>query len=83
MSRARTPGPWEIQRNLCDVVRPNGWLIASVTIRENLDLIASAPDLLAICEELEESAEYWSEYDVPLGIVDRLRAALAKARGQA
>jgi hypothetical protein len=35
--------------------------------------------LLAVCKELEESAAYWSEYDTPLGIVDRLRAAIAKA----
>ena len=36
-------------------------------------------DLLAVVKELETSASYWSEYDVPLGIVDRLRAAIAKA----
>lgn len=42
-------------------------------------LIAAAPDLLAVLKELEESASYWSEYDVPLGIVERIRAALAKA----
>jgi hypothetical protein len=44
-------------------------------------LIAAAPDLLAVCQELAESAAYWSEYDVPLGIVDRLKAAIAKATG--
>lgn len=44
-------------------------------------LIAAAPDLLAVCKELEASASYWSEYDVPLGIVDRLKAAIAKATG--
>lgn len=42
-------------------------------------LIEAAPHLLAVAKELEESASYWSEYDVPLGIVDRLRAAIAKA----
>lgn len=35
--------------------------------------------LLAVAKELQESAAYWSEYDVPLGIVDRLNAAIAKA----
>lgn len=38
-------------------------------------------DLLAVVEELIESAAYWSEYDVPLGIVDRMKAAVKKARG--
>ena len=47
----------------------------------NGHLIASAPDLLAVVKELEESSSYWSEYDVPLGIVDRIRAAIANAEG--
>ena len=37
--------------------------------------------LVAVVEELLESAAYWSEYDVPLGIVDRMRTALDKAKG--
>jgi len=48
---------------------------------ERARLIAAAPDLLAVCQELADSAAYWSEYDVPLGIVDRLKAAIAKATG--
>ena len=44
-------------------------------------LDAAAHDLLKVVEELEESAAYWSDYDVPLGIVDRINAALKKARG--
>ena len=39
-------------------------------------------ELLTVVKELEESAAYWSEYDVPLGIVDRLRAAIAKAESR-
>lgn len=46
-------------------------------------LLTNAPELLKICEELAESAEYWSEYSVPLGIVDRLNAVIAKAGGTA
>jgi hypothetical protein len=49
----------------------------------NAALIAAAPDLLAACKELAESAAYWSDYDVPLGIVDRLNDAIAKAEGGA
>lgn len=47
----------------------------------NGELIAAAHDLLAVVKELEESSSYWSEYDVPLGIVDRIRSAIAKAEG--
>lgn len=49
----------------------------------NARLGAAAPDLLAMCEELSECADYWSEYDVPIGIVERLRAVIAKAKGEA
>ena len=45
-------------------------------------LIAAAPELLAVLEELRESASYWSEYDVPLGIVERIESAITKARGE-
>ncbi len=45
----------------------------------DLDLIAAAPDMYAVLRELAECSQYWSEYDVPLGIHDRITAALAKA----
>ncbi len=40
---------------------------------------AERDELLAVLKELQESAGYWSEYDVPLGIVDRINAVIAKA----
>ena len=94
MSAQHTPGPWSInewpQATTDIAIGVIGTpLIAKVPLRDvsineqkaNARLIAAAPDLLAVVEELEESADYWSEYDVPLGIVDRLRAAIAKATG--
>lgn len=48
----------------------------------NATLLSAAPDLYAVVAELEESSCYWSEYDVPIGVVERMRAALAKARGR-
>ena len=53
-----------------------------VEVVANIRLIAAAPELLSVLEELQESASYWSEYDVPLGIVDRINAAIAKAKGE-
>ena len=44
------------------------------------DLLKQRDELLSICAELQESAEYWSEYDVPLGIVERLTAAIASVK---
>lgn len=47
------------------------------------DLLKQRDELLSICAELQESAEYWSEYDVPLGIVERLTVAIASVKGGA
>jgi hypothetical protein len=44
-------------------------------------LIEAAPDMYALLNDLMESAAYWSEYDVPIGIVDRMKTVLAKAKG--
>ena len=41
--------------------------------------MAAAPTLLEVLQELEESSDYWSEYDVPLGIVERIKDAIALA----
>lgn len=63
----------------------NSWDDPCMTdeVRANARLIAAAPDLLEALKELVGSAEYWSEYNVPLGIVDRMKAAIAKAEGVA
>lgn len=37
-----------------------------------------APQMYSVLKELQESAYYWSEYDVPLGIVDRINDVLEK-----
>ncbi len=87
-----TPGEWQIGFGVSrlEIHEANGRMIATVPRDDkygrpfletaaNAMLISAAPDLLAILKELEESASYWSEYDVPLGIVDRIRAAIAKA----
>ncbi len=52
------------------------------TLEANARLIAAAPDLLEVLKELKECSDYWSDYDVPLGIVDRINAAIAKAKGE-
>ena len=37
-----------------------------------------ALQMYSVLKELQESASYWSEYDVPLGIVDRINDVLKK-----
>ena len=92
-----TPGPWAIddhQAGDCYAyVIPESGSILGAICRVDLPLdsygqgladarlMAAAPDLLAVLQELQESAAYWSEYDVPLGIVSRINNAIEKAIG--
>lgn len=39
-------------------------------------------ELFGLVKDLQESASYWSEYDVPLGIVDRINLAISKTTGE-
>ena len=81
-----TPGPW-IARMNCDVMAGErlvadcmtGWLKED---RANARLIAAAPEMLDILIELQESAQYWSEYGAPFDIVSRLNAVISKAKGE-
>jgi len=92
-----TPGPWvtgngkngtraetSVYAEIGDIYVKIAWCDATLGYPHcvaNARLIATAPELLSVCKELADSAAYWSEYDVPLGIVDRLNAAITKAEG--
>ncbi len=84
-----TKGPWHLETGefYC-AVRTEHQVIANMRFvggcynKRDATLIAAAPELLAVLQELAESAEYWSEYDVPVGIVDRINDAIAKAGGE-
>lgn len=49
--------------------------------KANAKLLCAAPDMFNVLLELQESASYWSEYDVPVGIVERINSAIDKAVG--
>ena len=95
---AHTPGPWIAYCRHVNYVEGADWprdefLQWEVSgpaapdgrgdyFQADAHLIAAAPDMHAVLKELAECSQYWSEYDVPLGIHDRIAAALAKAGGQ-
>lgn len=47
--------------------------------KDERELKQQRDELLSVLKELQESASYWSEYDVPLGIVDRINNAIKNA----
>ena len=47
-------------------------------MKQNHKVYKFAPQMYSVLKELQESASYWSEYDVPLGIVDRINDVLKK-----
>lgn len=59
------------------------WGVSDMPEPEMWALIQSAYLLREVLEELDESSDYWSEYFVPLGIVDRIKSALKASRGEA
>lgn len=48
---------------------------------ENERLRAAATEALAVLTRLADSAAYWSDYDVPVGIVAEIDAAKARLAG--
>lgn len=90
---AHTPGPWtQYESDPLIIINSDGVSLGEMSAGSpnvsrseqiaNARLIAAAPELLAVVQELADCAAYWSEYDVPLGVVDRINAALAKATGK-
>jgi hypothetical protein len=95
MSDAKhTPGPWQTNLEISSqagrvAIEPDIAVVyvqsnrydatASKQRLANARLIAAAPDLYEVVRELVECADYWSEYDVPLGVIDRMKSAITKA----
>lgn len=87
---SHTPGPWRRYKDKTGRVskiegrgrRVCTFQPSDLNAEANAALIAAAPEMLAMLLELQECAGYWSEYDVPLGLKERLDTAIRKARGE-
>jgi hypothetical protein len=94
-----TPGPWEVSKPLhhfdYTVINPKGdaeigdWLVAGVRWEANARLIAAAPELLEVLEDLIEGHLRWVDLGDGIRISgpspgqwEAARAAIAKAKGQ-
>lgn len=92
---SHTPGPWHVE-SVGRVVDYNHHLLANVhlplgealsTQDANSRLIAAAPDLLAVCEELLLVAGTYKPIDMydwerVSAVIDRAKAALEKVSGE-
>jgi hypothetical protein len=61
------------------VIYRSGTVIAIATNVQDAKVMAASFRMLEVLQELEESAGYWSEYDVPIGIVSRINKTIKKA----
>lgn len=50
--------------------------LAATKNAELIEVKAKSERRLEVLKELLDSTEYWNEYDVPLGIVDRIKEAV-------
>lgn len=81
---SHTPGPWKVSMAIFDGEDGEvGYVLEGVkeASSDDVALIEAAPDMLAMLEELQECAYSWCDYEVPVGIVDRLDEVILKARG--
>jgi hypothetical protein len=72
-----TPGPWSFDFKQWIIVSPRGRpviLVNTAATKQDVALIAAAPDLLAACRAVADNS---------VGYVDTCRAAIAKAEGKA
>jgi len=94
-----TPGPWGVGREEQElkgdpddpwvVFGPSFYVeISSSNEEADARLIAAAPELLAVCQELAGESCPWCGHDRPYDgcsyhdVYDRARAAIAKATGE-
>jgi hypothetical protein len=77
-----TPGPWRVCDEQEQILGPEGEIIVweTGTNEANNRLIAAAPELLEALEAIATGA-YDTEGDWRSWVIERARAAIAKARG--
>jgi len=73
--------PIERLRFFCSIAmsRQQDWLDVEPFFN---DVIAERDALGALVSDLDESSSYWSEYEVPLGIVERIKEAAKTWKGR-
>jgi asparagine synthetase A len=85
-----TPGPWPTPDYDNDTGPDDGYFVewwdiegvCKVDKKEDAMLIAAAPCLLAALQACDEAMEYMSEYDIPITLPEKVKAAIRKATGE-
>lgn len=86
----RTKGIYVTRYTVPDPSDPFCSYIKRVTVNRGMcnhedveKLEALACEMLEIIQALEHCSRYWSDFKAPVGIVDKMRAVIAKAKGVA
>ena len=79
-----TPGPWYLMPDGQDyyhIFSPNGPVVASMGVKSAGDacLLAAAPDMLAALKAALPKIEASDDWAIGQGLVNQIRAAIAKA----
>ena len=70
-------GDWEC------IIQDGGCRCSRYVLEKEIRMLRSQhKSMLTVLEEVEECSRYWSEYDVPIGLHDRILSAIAKGRGE-
>ena len=88
MSGGHTPGPWTFGPSAV-ILGSNGKRVCQLAVRldaadlADANLVAAAPDLLEVLYQYESDLRYPPSGDSVERRIARVRAAIAKARGEA
>ena len=78
---ADTPESAAQAREMRDEYRSASYDDVARRVDECMTLRAERDALAALVSDLDESSSYWSEYEVPLGIVERIKEAAKTWKG--
>lgn len=67
--------------SLLTVVEQDGTYFAAVWSAADARLMQHAKKMLEVLEAVQEASDYWSEYDVPVGLAELVSGCITEVKG--